>query len=142
MILTTETVKDVSLPHVDPNFTSTSMVVDVTTSANPDRSTTYCMPCDTDIAYPQNKVITTDRANLLREIESIKSMSEQALSQIDHHRAVIGKASALIAELDPVQREKQAVEARFNSMESRFSSIEDSMTKMMNILTQFTKTQS
>lgn len=131
MAISTVKVKDVSLPHVDPKFVSTSMVVDVTLETEGDDSpsvVTYCMPCDADVAYPQNKVISIDRANLLREVESMKAMSEQALAQVERHRDIIQRATNLIAELDPSQREKQ-------DMENRLTAIENSIQNMMSLLT-------
>lgn len=125
LTISTEKVKSISLPHVDVKFANTSMVVDVTTDA-----ATYCMVADTDIAYPENKVITTDKVNILREVESLRTISEQALGQIDRHKEIIEKANALIADLDPTQKEKQVNEARFNSIEANIQKMMTMLTKM------------
>lgn len=118
MSFSTEKVVDVSLPHIDAKITSTNMVVDVTTD-----KTTYCMMADAEIAYPANKVIATDKMNILREIEATMTMSEQALAQVPKHEETIVKCKKLKAELDPAQKEKQAVEERFGKIEKSMEEI-------------------
>lgn len=130
MTYTTERVTNVSLPHIDPKYNNIGMIVDITTDKQ-----TYCTPSDTDIAYPADHVITTDRQHILREAEAIRATSEQALAQTDFHKSIIAKSNNLIATLDPTQREKQATEARFNNIETRFNNIESSIEKVMTILT-------
>ena len=127
MSFSTEKVVDVSLPHIDAKITSTNMVVDVTTE-----NTTYCMLADANIAYPANKVIATDKMDILREIDAEMMISEQALAQVPKHEEIVSKCRKLKAELDPTQREKQATEERFNKLEKSMTEMMEMMKKLMN----------
>jgi len=122
MTFCVEKVSNVSLPHIDAKVTSTQMVVDVTTDKN-----TYCMSADSEVAYPLNKVVSTDKQNILREVEAIKAVAEQALAQVEQQTQTVSRCNQLIADLDPAQKEKQATEARF-------ASIETSIQEMMSML--------
>lgn len=125
MSFSTEKVVDVSLPHIDAKITSTNMVVDVTTD-----KTTYCMMADAEVAYPANKVIATDKANILREVDATMAMSEQALAQVPKHEEIVSKCKKLKAELDPVQKEKQAMEARLGKLEKGMDEITTLLKKL------------
>ena len=112
--VSTPKVIDVSLPHVDAKIGgATSLVVDVTA----DDGNTYVVMSDCDVAYPEGKVISTELPPILREINAMKSGAEQSLRQVDVNKEIVTKCNNLLADLDPVQRERQQTEARFTKIE-------------------------
>lgn len=105
-----------TLPHTDPKFGIAQLVVDVTIDVNGE-SKTYVLPADTDSAYPQNMVVTTNRDVVLREIESKKNTCQQGLSMKDYYEECIGRCDKIIADYNPAFKEKQENEARFAAIE-------------------------
>lgn len=67
-------VVNVSLPHFDSvnNTMRTNMVVDVTIDDN-GKTTTYTLKEDTDTGYTGSVMVTTDKQNIVREVEMGKS---------------------------------------------------------------------
>ena len=107
---------DATLPHTDPKFGISQLVVDVTIDVNGE-SKTYVLPADTDSAYPTNMVVTTNRDVVLREIEAKKNTCQQGLSLREYYEECIAKCDKVIAEYNPAFREKQENEARFAAIE-------------------------
>lgn len=104
-----------SLPHADAKFGGVSnLVVDIST----DDGSTYVMMADADVAYTDDKVISTEVSYILRELNAMRSTSEQAVRDVPMHEQCIEKCNRAIAELDPTQREKQLTEKRFEKIES------------------------
>lgn len=66
-------VVNVSMPHIDKgNFNmQASMVVDITIENN-GCPTTYTFRDNTETGYTSSLVISTDKANIIREIEAAK----------------------------------------------------------------------
>lgn len=107
-----------TLPHTDPKYGISQLVVDLTVDVN-GKPTTYVLPADTDSAYPQNMVVTTSRDVVLRELKAKKSTSQQNLSMKDYHEECIVKCDKYIAMYDPAFREKQQIEERFAKIDKR-----------------------
>lgn len=107
---------DATLPHTDPKFGIAQLVVDVTIDVNGEPKT-YVLPADADSAYPQNMVVTTSRDVLLREIEAKKNSCQQSLSMVEYYKECVEKCDKVIADYNPVFREKQENEARFAAIE-------------------------
>lgn len=113
-------VREVSIPHVDAKIGGpTCLVVDITT----DDGTPYVMVADSEAAYPEGKVITTDMQHILREIGAMKATAEQALREVEQHKQTVSKCDHLLAELDPTAKEKQQTEARFSKLEQGMETI-------------------
>ena len=74
------------------------MVVDVTIDAK-GATKTYTIPETATITYAANLVLSTDKEGILREVEAMKSASEQALAQVDKHKDTIAKCDELLEEL-------------------------------------------
>lgn len=105
-----------TLPHTDPKYGISQLVVDLTVEVN-GKPTTYVLPADTDSAYPANMVVTTSRDVVLREIGAKKNTCQQNVSMYDYNLDCIGKCDKVIAEFDPAFKEKQENEARFAAIE-------------------------
>ena len=127
--VSTPKVTDVSIPHVDAKVGgATSLVVDVAT----EDGNTYVIMSDCDIAYPDGKVIATELQPILREITAMKSSAEQALRQVDTNKKLVDQCNSLLADLDPVQRERQKTEERFTKIEEMQRQMYD-MLKTMSL---------
>lgn len=85
MDLSVAKVTNVSLPHLDPHFSSTSMVVDITIDNN-GRTATYTMQDSIGVTYAGNLIISVNKENIKQEIQIIKSQSEEALAKMDWHK--------------------------------------------------------
>lgn len=116
----------VGLPHFDnKNFNAgTKMVVDV--SINVDGKTQiYTLKEDTDTGYTDSIVISTDRSNIIREIEMAKAQSEEVLSQVDEHTKRVAKYTEILAEFNPAIKEKQEIDQRFGKLEDSINEIKN-----------------
>lgn len=122
-------VVSVSFPRMDinPKTGKSDTVVDVTIEAN-DKTATYAIPENMSVTYAGNTVLSTDKSGLVNEIEAMKSSAEQVLASVDHQKEILEKASSLLAELNPVYRERQENEMRFNKMEESIAKLQQMMT--------------
>jgi len=82
----------VSLPHFDNACykVGTNMVVDVTVEHN-GHTSTYTLKEDSDTGYTDSLVISTDKQNIVREVEMAKAQSEEMLNQVDEHTKRVDK---------------------------------------------------
>ena len=104
-------------PHMDSHYGSpTDMVVDVTIESE-GNTTTYTFKDSTEVGYSGNLVIATDRSSVLHEAEAMKAQAEQALTQVETHKANIQKCEAILAEFNPTFKEKRETEERFCKLE-------------------------
>lgn len=114
---------DVSVPHFDSHYGNpTEMVVDVTIEGFPKP---YTFKENTDIGYMNNLAISTDRDKALREVESLKTQSEQALSKKEMYETNIEKCSSILSEFSPLFKEKKENEERFTKLEGSVSELKD-----------------
>lgn len=110
---------NVSIPHLDTYGGSPNkMVVDVTLDYGNGTQRTYVTSDGAEIAYSADQILVTDKRSLISEIESIKSASEKTIADIDKHKAIVEKASKLLIEVNPAEKEKQEYEQRFSNIES------------------------
>lgn len=124
-----------SLPHADAKMGGiANLVVDIAT----DDGSTYVMMADADVAYPDGKVISTEVSYILRELNAMRSTSEQAVRDLPMHEQCIEKCNRAIAELDPSQKEKQQVEARFTKIEQSQNAMQQSMDQLLAMMKKLT----
>ncbi len=100
----------------------TGLVVDVTIEAN-GQTRTYTIPEASTIAYASNLTISTDKDGILREVEALKNVSEEALAKVDKHKEIVTKCHTLLEELNPVFAEKRAQDRRIEGIESEVKSL-------------------
>lgn len=101
---------------------ATSLVVDVTIEAD-GATRTYTIPETSTLTYAANIVLSTDKDGIVREVEAMKSASEEALSKVEQHKATLAKCSELLEELNPAFAEKRAQDKRIESIESEVRSL-------------------
>lgn len=126
LTLTQGKVTSVSFPRMNTNQSigKVEMVVDVSIEAN-NKTATYTIPENLAITYTGNLVLSTDKLGLSGEIEAMKNTAEQLLASVDKQKDILAKSTALLAELNPIYKDKQETEARFNKMESSISEMKD-----------------
>lgn len=101
---------------------TTSLVVDVTIEAN-GATRTYTIPETSTLTYAANLVLSTDKEGIIREVEAMKSASEEALAKVEQHKETLTKCSELLEELNPAFAEKRAQDKRIESIESEVRSL-------------------
>lgn len=117
------------------------MVIDVTIEAD-GKTATYVIPENLSVTYAGNLILSTDKMSLASEIEAMKNTAEQILSSVDHHKEVLEKASFLLAELNPVYKEKQETEKRFKDIENTVTDVKGSVDDLKKVIMDFVKKMS
>lgn len=128
-------VLSVNQSHLDSKNPSLTypprMVVDVSVDFGNGSVKEYTLTDNTEIAYTESCVISTDKQNIVREIEASKNQSEGILAKVDYHKNVVNKCNSLLAEMDPSVKEKQIIDDRFNNLEKSISSISEALNKLL-----------
>jgi len=107
------------------------MVVDVTIESN-GKTATYTIPENLSVTYAGDIVLSTDKQGLAAEVESMKSTAEKILESVPKQREVVEKATALLADLNPIYKEKKETEQRFAKLEQSISRMESTVTNFIN----------
>lgn len=106
-------------------------VVDITIDNN-SKVATYTIPENLSVTYAGNIVLTTDKQDLIREIEAMKNSAEQIIESVDRQKQILEKANSLLSELNPVYKEKKEVDLRFNKIENSISEMKDMFINFIN----------
>lgn len=106
---------------------ATAMVVDVTVEASGETKT-YTIPETSSVVNAGSLVLSVDRDGILREVEAVKSQSEESLRQVDHHKATVSACEKILEDWNPAFREKQETEKRFSKIEESVGDIKKLMT--------------
>lgn len=117
------------------------MVIDVTIEAD-GKTATYVIPESLSVTYAGNLILSTDKMSLASEIEAMKNTAEQVLASVNHHKEVLKKASSLLAELNPVYKEKQETEKRFKDIENTVTDVKGSVDDLKKVIMDFVKKMS
>ncbi len=137
LLLTEGKVANVGFPRMDINATQPAMargmVVDVTIEAG-ENTATYAMPDDKDITFAGNLILTTRKDLLSPEVEAVKNNAEKVLASVDELKEKLKQADALLAELNPVFKEKAENEKRFSSIESAIGGLNNSILSIEQML--------
>lgn len=132
MYVKTAKVMSVSAPHIDKKGfeLGANLVVDVVLDIN-GAVATYTFKEDTDTGYFSSTVITVDKQNIVREVEAIKTQSEEVLSQVDMHKDRLQKCNTILAEFNPAIKEKQAIDERFVKLEGSIDQIKHMLSNIV-----------
>lgn len=130
----------VPFPRMEMNQKTgkTEMVIDITIEAN-GKTATYVIPENLSVTYAGNLILSTDKMSLASEIEAMKNTAEQVLASVDHQKEVLEKSSSLLAELNPVYKEKQETEQRFGKIEGSIGEMKELMKKQQEMMENFIK---
>ena len=114
------------------------MVVDVTVEAN-GKTATYAIPENLSVTYAGNIVLSTDKQGLTGEVEAMVASADQVIASVTHAQKIKDKAPAILADLNPVYREKQETEQRFGKIEGSISEMKGLMQSQQKMLEDFIK---
>ena len=130
----------VSFPRIDmnPKSAKTEMVVDITIDID-GKTATYTIPESLCVTYAGNLVLSTDKPGLTNEIEALRNQAEQVLASVDRQKEILSKSTTLLAELNPMYKEKQETEKRFTAIEDSISRMESLMQKQQEMMSNFIK---
>lgn len=127
-------VANVGIPHIDSHYGNpTEMVVDVTVE-NDGQVKTYTFKDGTDTGYVNNLVISTGRDVILREVEALKTQSEQELAKRETYEANVQKCSTILSEFNPVFKEKKENEERFTKLEGSVGELKEMIKSLVKEL--------
>lgn len=120
------------MPHFDNNFPGVrKMVVDLAIEYD-GKTGTYVMEDSAEVGYVGTLVITANRECVTREIESIKSNSEQALSMTNYHKEAVEKCEKLMKEYSPEYKERSAFNERLDGLENNVAELAKSVSELVN----------
>ena len=130
----------VSFPRVEMNQKTgrSEMVVDVTVEAN-GKTATYAIPENLSVTYAGNIVLSTDKQGLTGEVEAMVASADQVIASVTHAQKIKDKAPAILADLNPVYREKQETEQRLGKIEGSISEMKGLMQSQQKMLEDFIK---
>lgn len=114
-----------------PTMGQSQMVVDVTIESN-GKTATYTIPENLSVTYAGDIVLSTDKQGLAAEVESMKSTAEKILESVPKQQEVVEKATTLLADLNPIYKEKKETEQRFAKLEQSISRMESTVTNFIN----------
>lgn len=116
----------VSVPHYDMKAPSGQMVVDIKVEAD-GNATEYVVLDGSSTAYSGNIMLSTDRDGIVREVEAMKEQAERVLASVDEQKHIAEQAKELLAELNPMYKERVETEKRFTSIESGMAELKAMM---------------
>lgn len=135
MTITEGKVVSVGFPHMDLTQKATigqsQMVVDVTIELT-GKTATYTIPENLSITYAGDIVLSTDKNGLAKEVESMKNTAEKIIESVPRQKEVIEKSTALLADINPVYKEKKETEQRFAKIEESINRMESTVTNFIN----------
>lgn len=109
------------------------MVVDVTIEDG-GLTRTYTMPDNTSVTYAKDLVLSTDREGVLREVEILKNQRTEELSKVDEYKKDVDDCEKILAEWNPVFREKRETEERFTKLETSILDLKNMMAGLIKEL--------
>lgn len=118
--------------RVDNSNGMPQMVRDIDIEMN-GKIATYSIPENLSITYANkgDVVIATERTGLANEITAMRNTAKQVLESVDRHKAVIEKADALLADLDPAFKEKAEHDKKLSQMEKELKDLKDMMSNFI-----------
>ncbi len=105
-----------------PGAHSLGMSVDVTIEAG-GKAATYTIPEQLSVTFAGNLVLSTDRAGLAAEVESMRTAARQAIEGMQRQKDIIDAADGLLIQLKPEYRERAETEKRFSSLEGAMADV-------------------
>ena len=116
-----------------PSLQTMQMVVDVTIDDG-GSSRTYAIPDNTSVTYTHGLVLSTDREGVIREVEILRNQCADELAKIEEYRKSVSECEKILAEWNPVFREKRETEERFSKLETSMSDLKSMMSGLIKEL--------
>lgn len=109
---------DPSLPHYQS--TMPTMVVDVAITVGQDTKT-YSIPETLSTTYYGDTCISTDVADILREIDQLSNQADTAIAAIPNWEKIKEQCNTLRDTLNPEVKEKKLLDQRMTKLENNMS---------------------
>lgn len=119
---------DPSLPHYQA--TMPTMVVDIAITIGQDTKT-YSIPETLSTTYYEDTCISTNIADVLREIDQLANQADAALAAVPAWEKVKQQCADLRDTLDPEIKEKKILDQRMTKLETNMSDMKDMFQKFM-----------
>lgn len=116
-----------------PSLQTMQLVVDVTIDDG-GSSRTYAIPDNSSVTYSNGLVLSTDREGVIREVEILRNQCADELAKIDEYRKSVSECEKILAEWNPVFREKRETEERFSKLETSMSDLKSMMSGLIKEL--------
>ena len=94
----------------------------------------YAIPESHSVTYVGHLVLSTEKSGLTSEVEAQKANAEQVLASASKAQNIIDKAPSLLAELNPIYKEKQETEQRFGKIEGSIGEMKELMKKQQEMM--------
>lgn len=107
------------------------MVVDITINVD-ENTQTYTFKDSNEVSYNGQIMITPNRDSIIREVKQLKSQAEDVIKNIDKSKQTIEKCSTLIAEFDPIYKERKENDERYSKLETEIASIKEMISNLAN----------
>lgn len=127
---------NVSQPHFQNQSqgsfqASAQMYVDVTVETD-GQTRTYSIPETLGVTYAGNLVLSVDRDGVLREVEAMKSRSEDALKDVEKHKETIISCDEILTGWNPVFAEKKKQDERISGLENEVKGLGSMLRDFIN----------
>lgn len=125
-----------TFPRMETINGKAQMVVDVNIEVD-GKTATYTIPESLSVTFAGNLVLSTDREALSREVEAMKNNAEKRLANVDRDKKIVERASNLLAELNPIYKQKQDNEKRFGQIEGSITDLKEMMKAQQDMMQKF-----
>ena len=131
---------EVGFPRLEmnPKTGKSEMVVDIAIEAD-GKKATYAIPESTSVTWAGNLVLFTDKSGLVSEVEAAVERAKLIIAAAPKAQKIIDKANSILADLNPVFKEKQETEQRFSKIESSIGRMEELMQKQQSMMSELLK---
>lgn len=99
------------------------ILVNLTIETADGKKNTYEVADCEQAAYAGTLMIAVDKDCILAEVRNIKGQAEDAIKNVERHKATIAKCGELLEQLDTVFKEKQQTEERFQKLEDKMDKV-------------------
>lgn len=100
-----------------PSLNTSQRFVDVTLESE-GITNTYSIPETLSVSYANNLVLSTDKEGILRDVEAMKSQSEEVVRSVEKHQAIISGCEKILEEWNPAFAEKREQDKRISGLET------------------------
>ena len=119
-------VTNVSAPHASTKpgaaLSNIGLVVDVIVNLE-GKNYSYEVKDCSESAYIDNTLLTSNIDIVVNEIKALKNQSEDIIKSVPKHEETVSKCTSLLAEFDPVYREKKETDDKINKLADTVSEL-------------------
>lgn len=114
-----------------PSMNTSQRFVDVTLEAE-GVTNTYSIPETLSVSYANNIVLSTDKDGILRDVEAMKSQSEEVLRSVEKNKYIISGCDKILEEWNPAFAEKKEQDKRISGLETEVKGLSKMLADFIN----------